>query len=82
MKKIVLSIASLLLASGMAVAGSDHFGSDFIPAAGSYPTTVSHPMASGAVDLGATKSITDAAAAATSGAGMTAPASGQGIWGH
>ena len=63
MKKIVLSLATLLFASGMAFAGSDHFGSDFIPAAGSYPTAGSHSMVYGAnaVDLSGTKSVTELA---------------------
>ena len=38
MKKIVLTIASLLFASSMAFAGSDHFGST-IPAVGDFPST-------------------------------------------
>ena len=80
MKKIILATAAFLFASGMAFAGSDHFGSD-IPAAGSYPTT--HSMASdGAVDLGVTSSITDSVAEGTATSGMPAPGYGQGIWGR
>jgi len=81
MKKIVLTIASLLFASGMAFAGSDHFGSDFVPAAGGYPAT--HAMMSGAkaVDPRVTQSITDSTVAGQSHLDMPAD-SGQGIWGH
>jgi hypothetical protein len=85
MKKIVLAMVSLLFASGMAFAGSDHFGSDFIPAASSYPTAGSHAMVSGganAVDLSGTKSSTDSAAEGNATSGMPAPGYGQGIWGH
>lgn len=85
MKKIVLSLATLLLASGMAFAGSDHFGSDFIPAAGSYPTAGSHSMMYGganAVDLSGTKSVTDSMAWGNANSGMPAPGYGQGIWGR
>lgn len=81
MKKIVLTIASLLFASGMAFAGSDHFNADFVPAAGSYSTT--HAMVSGgakAVDPSMTKSTTDSAMGTNSG--MPAPGYGQGIWGR
>ena len=81
MKKIVLSLATLLVASGMAFAGSDRFGSDYIPAAGGYPTT--HSMVSGgAVDLSGTKSITDGAAGGNAHSDMPAPGYGQGIWGR
>ncbi|UVK51718.1 DUF680 domain-containing protein [Mesorhizobium sp. AR02] len=87
MKKIILSIAALLFASGMAFAGSDHFGSDFVPAASSYPTT--HSMGSGgakavdqSVTKSVTKSITDSAAEGSATSGMPAPGYGQGIWGH
>lgn len=81
MKKIILATAAFLFASGMAFAGSDHFGSDFVPAASSYPTT--HSMVSGgAVDQSVTKSITDSAAEANATSGMPAPGYGQGIWGR
>ncbi|MFA6157397.1 hypothetical protein [Mesorhizobium sp.] len=79
MKRTALTLASLLLASGMAVAGSDHFNADFVPAAGSYPT--SHAMLLGdaqAVDPSVTTSINGAMGAH---AGMPAD-SGQGIWGR
>jgi len=81
MKKIVLTTASLLFASGVAFAGSDHFGSDFVPAAGGYPAT--HAMMSGAkaVDPRVTHSITDNAASGQPRLDMPAD-SGQGIWGH
>lgn len=80
MKKIILATAFLFV-SGMAFAGSDHFGSDFVPAASSYPTTHSM-MSGGAVDHSATKSITDGAAEGSATSGMPAPGYGQGIWGH
>lgn len=80
MKKIVLTIASLLFASSMAFAGSDHFGSDFVPAVGDYPTT--HSMVSGAVDMSATKSIAADSAAEKATSAMPAPGYGQGIWGR
>ncbi|MCZ8547821.1 hypothetical protein OOJ09_26860 [Mesorhizobium qingshengii] len=84
MKKIVLSLATLLFASGMAFAGSDRFGSDYIPAAGDYPTAGTHSMVYGAsaVDLSGTKSVTDSAAGGDSHSGMPAPGYGQGIWGR
>jgi len=82
MKKIILATAAFLFASGMAFAGSDHFGSDFVPAASSYPTTHSM-MSGGAVDHSVTKSIiTDSAAEANATSGMPGPGYGQGIWGH
>ncbi len=80
MKKIVLTIASLLFASSMAFAGSDHFGSDTIPAVGDYPAT--HSMVSGAVDMSSTKSIAADSAAGNSTTDMPAPGYGQGNWGH
>lgn len=77
MKKIVLTLASLLFASGLAVAGSDHFNADAVPAAGAYPA--SHAMMAGAVDPTVTTSIAGSAMGANAGA----PAeSGQGIWGR
>ena len=79
MKKVILAAAAFLFASGMAFAGSDHFGSDFVPAAGSYPTTHSM-MSSKAVDPSVTKSITGSAAGQSI---LDMPAEyGQGIWGH
>ena len=83
MKKIVLTIASLLFASSMAFAGSDHYGSDNIPAAGGYPNT--HSMVSGAkaVDMNSTKSIpANSTAAANSTYDIPVWGYGQGIWGH
>ena len=83
MKKIILATAAFLFASGTAFAGSDHFGSDFVPAASGYPTAGSHLMVSGgAVDLSVTKSITDGAAHGNATSGMPAPGYGQGIWGR
>ena len=83
MKKIVLTIASLLFASSMAFAGSDHFGSDPIAAAGNHPNT--HSMVSGAkaVDMKTTKSIaTDSKAAGNSTYDIPVRGYGQGIWGR
>ncbi|PWJ94786.1 hypothetical protein C8D77_1011472 [Mesorhizobium loti] len=81
MKKIIFSIAAFLFASGMAFAGSDHFDSDFVPAAGSYPTAGSHSMISGGA-VSVTKSITDSTVEGTATSGMPAPGYGQGIWGR
>ncbi|MCA0045782.1 hypothetical protein LB577_02235 [Mesorhizobium sp. B283B1A] len=84
MKKIVLTIAAVLFASGTAFAGSDHFfGTDYVPAAGSYPTTTTHSMMSGgAPDMIGTKSITGSAVEGNANSGMPAPGYGQGIWGN
>ena len=88
MKKIVLAIATFLFASGTAFAGSDNYGSDYIPGSGSYPGSANHSMASGgakAVDLSGTKSIgtagSTAAPAGSSNSDMSA-GYGQGIWGR
>jgi hypothetical protein len=75
MKTITLATAAFLFASGMAFAGSDHFGSD-TPAAGSYPTT--HAMVGAkSIDMSATHSI-----AASDGQATLPAHSGQGIWGR
>lgn len=82
MKKIVLTIASLFLVSGTAFAGSDHYGSEPMPATGSYLNT--HSMVSGgAVDMNSTKSIGKADSAAAANSTYDIPVwGGQGIWGH
>lgn len=80
MKKIILATAAVLFASGMAFAGSDRFGADYIPAAGSYPNAGHHSMVSGganAVDPTATKSIGTADSSDIPAAGY-----GRGIWGR
>ncbi|OBQ71030.1 hypothetical protein [Mesorhizobium erdmanii] len=82
MKKIILTTAAFLFAAGMAFAGSDHFGADFVPDAGSFPTTTHAMMSGGALDQGVTKSITDSAAGSNATSGMPASGYGQGIWGH
>jgi Protein of unknown function (DUF680) len=82
MKKIILAIATVLFASGMAYAGSDNYGTDYIPAAGSYPNAARHSMASGAaVDMSSTKSIGAPDSASAGNSDMSA-GYGQGIWGH
>lgn len=89
MKKIILAAIALLSASGMAFAGSDNYGTDYIPGAGSYPNAGHHSMKSeGAysVDLGSTASIGTADRAAAhkgnSSFDIPAPGYGQGIWGR
>lgn len=83
MKKIVLTIAAVLFASGTAFAGSDRYGTDYVPAAGSYPTTTTHSMMSGgAPDMSGTKGITDGAVEGSANSSMPAPGYGQGIWGN
>lgn len=81
MKKIVLAIATVLFASGMAFAGSDHFGSDdgFGTANAGH-----HAMVfDNSVDMTATKSIGTADSAPAQGENADIPAGyGQGIWGR
>lgn len=82
MKKIILSVAAFLFASGMAFAGSNHFDLDIVPAAGSYPTT--HSMVSGGaktVDPSVTKSVIRNTTAGQSTRDMQGEY-GQGIWGR
>ncbi|UVK37849.1 DUF680 domain-containing protein [Mesorhizobium sp. AR10] len=84
MKKIILTTAAFLFASGMAFAGSDHYGSGFVPGADAYPSTGNHSMSSDSgytVDLGSTASI-GTAESATGGHSIPAPGYGQGIWGR
>ncbi|RJT39009.1 hypothetical protein D3227_15050 [Mesorhizobium waimense] len=89
MMKIVLTTATFLFASGMAFAGSDNYGTDYIPGAGSYPNAGHHSMKSeGAysVDLSSTASIGTADSAVAqkgnSSFDIPAPGYGQGIWGR
>ncbi|ANT53396.1 DUF680 domain-containing protein [Mesorhizobium amorphae] len=89
MKKIILATVALLSASGMAFAGSDHYGSQFIPGPDSYPVTGHSSMASDngySIDLKSTKSIGtndgEKALAGSSAFDKPAPGYGQGIWGR
>jgi hypothetical protein len=76
MKTMTLATAAFLFASGMAFAGSDHFGSENTLAAGSYQTT--HAMSGEkSIDMGATRSI-----GAVEGQSTLPAESGQGVWGH
>ena len=70
MKKIVLAAATLLLASGVAFAGSDHYGSGDNHAS-TYSTAGQSSMTS--VDMTKTSSI---------GTTKSEPGYGQGIWGR
>jgi hypothetical protein len=88
MHKIILATATFLFASGMAFAGSDHYGSDYSYGSG-YPKTGHHSMASDngyAVDLSGTASISTGEGAPTSKGNsifdIPAPGYGQGIWGR
>ncbi|TGQ48084.1 MULTISPECIES: hypothetical protein [unclassified Mesorhizobium] len=91
MQKIVLTVATLLFASGMAFAGSDHYGSTYNH--GSY-SNAGHGYsmakvsatsdASYSVDLNATNSVStaDGAPAVGGTSNFDIPAAGQGIWGR
>lgn len=88
MLKIVLATAAFLFASGMAFAGSDHYGSDYSHGSG-YPKTGHHSMVSDdgyAVDPSGTASVNTAdSAPSTAGDSIfdiPAPGYGQGIWGR
>ncbi|RWM74288.1 hypothetical protein, partial [Mesorhizobium sp.] len=62
MLKIVLATATFLFASGMAFAGSDHYGSDYSHGSG-HPNTGHQSMVSDngyAVDLSGTASVNTA----------------------
>jgi len=76
MKKIILATAAVLFASGMAFAGSDHYGADFVPGSSSYPAGGHHAMSNGAktVDPTVTNSIGTG--------GNSVQESGRGIWGR
>ncbi len=88
MLKIVLATATFLFASGMAFAGSDHYGSDY--SHGSfYPKTGHHSMVSDngyAVDPSGTASVNTADSAPTSAGNsifdIPAPGYGRGNWGR
>ncbi|MCF6118064.1 DUF680 domain-containing protein [Mesorhizobium muleiense] len=87
MLKIVLATATLLFASGMAFAGSDHYGSDYSHSS-FYPKTGHHSMASDngyAVDPSGTASVDTTDSAPTSAGNSIfdkpAPGYGQGMWG-
>ncbi|TPN82685.1 DUF680 domain-containing protein [Mesorhizobium sp. CU2] len=77
MKTIILASIALLSVSGAAFAGSDNFGSDYVPGAGSYPGTGHHAM----LDMSTTNSI-GKAAGENSTVDKPAPGYGQGIWGR
>ena len=88
MLKIVLTTATFLFASGMAFAGSDHYGSDYNHGSG-YSNTGHYSMVSDnaySVDLSVTKSIGTADSAPALGGNSSfdipAPGYGQGIWGR
>ena len=89
MKKIVLAAVALLSASGMAFAGSDNYGSGYIPYSDAYPSAGHHSMASDSgysIDVRSTNSIAmphgASAVGGTSAFDMPAAGYGQGIWGH
>lgn len=77
MKTIILASIALLSISGAAFAGSDHYGSGYVPGADSYPSAGHHAM----VDMTTTNGIGKA-----SGENSTfekpAPGYGRGIWGR
>lgn len=87
MKKIVLAVATVLFASGMAFAGSDYYGSAHDNGF-DQSNTGHHAMMSGnahAVDPSVTKSISTAASAPSLGENPYSgipTVSGQGVWGH
>lgn len=77
MTKLALAAAAILVATGTAFAGSDHYGSD----------NVNQPVATAAnVDNTFTGSIRKPVTSEHTGAKITsesvAPESGQGIWGR
>jgi len=93
MKKIVLTAATFLFASGMAFASSDHYGSGYNYSSGYSNAGHGYSMvnasatsdASYSVDLNATNSISTAdgaPAVGTSNLDIPAPGYGQGIWGR
>lgn len=89
MKKIILATVALLSASGMAFAGSDHYGSHYIPAPDSYPASGHYSMESDnaySIDLNRTKSVgtvdDEKAMGGHSVFDKPAPGYGQGIWGR
>jgi hypothetical protein len=89
MKKIVLTTAAFLFVSGMAFAGSEHYGSDYNYGSGHDYAMVKPSVASNhaySVDLSGTASISTVNSAPTVGGNsdFDIPASGygQGIWGN
>ncbi|MDX8447026.1 hypothetical protein [Mesorhizobium captivum] len=87
--KIILATVALLSASGMAFAGSDNYGSGYIPGSDSYPSTDRDAMASDnayTLDLGSTHSVgtvrSESAVGGNSAFDVPAAGYGQGIWGH
>ncbi|UVK38862.1 DUF680 domain-containing protein [Mesorhizobium sp. AR10] len=89
MKKIVLTTAAFLFVSGLAVAGSDHYGSDYNYGSGHDYPMVKPSAASDhsySVDLSGTASISTVNSAPTVGGNSSfdipAPGYGQGIWGR
>jgi hypothetical protein len=89
MQKIVLSTAAFLFLSGMAFAGSDHYGSDYNYGSGHDYSTVKPSIAPGdsySVAPSGTKSLSTVNSAPTvkgnSSFEKPAPGYGQGIWGR
>ncbi len=85
MKTIILASIALLSVSGMAFAGSDNFGSSYIPGSDSYPGAVHHAMASHAghaLDMKSTGTVAGESTDGNSAFDMPAPGYGQGIWGR
>ena len=89
MKKILLTTAAFLFVSGMAFAGSDHYGSDYNYGSG-HDYSIVKPSAasdnSSSVDLSGTASMDTVNNAPTvegnSSFDIPAPGYGQGIWGR
>ncbi|MET2825688.1 hypothetical protein [Mesorhizobium shangrilense] len=87
MKKIVLAVATVLFASGMAFAGSDYYGSDHNHGF-DQSNTGHHAMVSDSahgVDPIGTESISTADSAPALGGNPYSgipTISGQGVWGH
>ena len=77
MKTIILASIALLSVSATAFAGSDNFGSGYVPGADSYPSKGHHAM----VDTTTTNS-TGKIADENSTFDKPAPGYGQGIWGR
>ncbi|QIA24662.1 hypothetical protein [Mesorhizobium sp. AA22] len=88
MLKIVLATATFLFASGMALAGSDHYGSDYSHGSG-FSNTGHHSMVSDngyAADPSGTASVSTTDSAPTSAGNsifdIPGLGYGQGIWGR
>ncbi|MER8700302.1 hypothetical protein [Mesorhizobium sp. M1273] len=89
MQKIVLTTAAFLFVSGMAFAGSDHYGTDHNYGSGHDYSTVKPSAASDhsyPVGLSGTASISTVDSAPTAGGNSgfdkPAPGYGRGIWGR